>query len=395
MLFRSFSGTVVRLNESYTSLGGDSLGYLHVQIFLDRTLGAAPPGWENMTRRQLQGLAPDQTKKSTFWSRLDMDVALRVTAIVFVILVHLGRLPVGGGTWLLLLLMGYSFARFQRPRLINGNFRDVLVRMLHPILLLYALLLLAFQVINESTPLLYVLLLGNAVSPGQGTILTVYWFVSLYTQVVIVVVGLFWFAPFRRSQMHNPWLSSTLAFGWTTCVAAAALWLLPDPIPTDDYTGILGSPVAARSLEVCLPMVFLGMIIQTARTTAHRVVAAICLMITCALFPLTSISQPLILAAGGLLLICFKTVPMPAAATRLITVMASSTLFVYLLHNIIVHFVRNATPIKEIIGLPASIALVVPASFIAGHIAKRVFDAFDRQISTWWRARKSGNVDIA
>ena len=385
----------VPLDESYTSLGGDSLGYLQVQIFLDRTLGAAPPGWENMTLRQLQGLAPDHTQQTAFWSRLDMDVALRVTSIILIILVHLGRLPVGGGTWLLLLLMGYSFARFQRPRLLNGHFRDVLVRMLHPILPLYGLLLLAFHINQDPAPLLYVLLLGNSVAPGQGTILTVYWFVSLYTQVVIVLVGLFCLAPFRRSQTQDPWLSSTVAFGVTTCIAVAALWLLPDPIPTDRYHGILGNPVAARSLQVCLPIVFLGMMIQSTRSIGQRRVSTVCLFITCAIFPLTSFSQPLVLAAGGLLLIGVKTIPMPAAAARLITVMAASTLFVYLLHNIIVHVVRTATPIKDTIGLPASAVLVITASFVAGHLAKRCFDTLDLRILSWWRARNTSKVDAA
>ena len=385
----------VPLDESYTSLGGDSLGYLQVQIYLDRTLGAAPQAWENMTLRQLQELTVNQTYTTAFWSRLDMDVALRVAAIIMVILVHLGRLPVGGGTWLLVLLMGYSFARFQRPRLINGHSRDVLVRMLHPILLLYGLLLLAYNFVEDPVPLLYALLLGNAVPPGQGTILTVYWFVSLYAQIVIVLVGLFCFARFRHAQTQNPWLSSTVAFGVTTCIAIASLWLLPDPFPKDRYIGVLGSPVAIRSLEVCLPIAFLGMIIQSARGSFQNLIAFICVSITCVIFPATFISQPFILAAGGLLLIGFKTVPLPTIAARLVTAMAASTLYVYLLHNIIVHIVRTATPTLTVIGLPAAIAVVVPASFVVGHFAKRGFDALDRKILTWWRARNIPKVKAA
>ena len=381
--------TTVPLDESYTSLGGDSLGYLTVQIFLDRSLGAAPPGWENLTLRQLQGLTPNQGTAPAAWARLDMDVALRVTAIILIILVHLGRLPVGGGTWVLLLLMGYSFARFQRPRLLGGHVSDVLARMLHPILLLYGLLLLAFQILEDPVPLLYLLLLGNAVPPGQGTILTVYWFVSLYAQVVIVLVALFCNARFRQSQAQSPWLSSTVAFGVTTCIAVAALWLLPDPFPKDRYIGIWGSPVAARSLQVCLPIVFLGMMIHSAHSGFRRAVATVCLAITCVIFPETFISQPVILAIGGLLLICFKSVPVPARAARLITAMAASTLFVYLLHNIIVYLVRTATPTLDTIGLPATVVLVVPASFAIGYLAKRSFDALDRQILMRWRARRS------
>ena len=381
--------TTVPLNESYTSLGGDSLGYLTVQIFLNRTFGSAPPGWENMTLRQLQDMAPNQDKAPAAWVRLDMDVALRVTAIILIILVHLGRLPVGGGTWVLLLLMGYSFARFQRPRLLDGHVTDVLARMLHPILLLYGLLLLAFQILEDPVPLLYLLLLGNAVPPGQGTILTVYWFVSLYTQVVIVLVALFCNARFRQSQAQNPWLSSTVAFGVTTCIAVAALWLLPDPFPKDRYIGILGSPVAARSLQVCLPIVFLGMMIHTSHNGFRRAVATVCLAITCVIFPRTFISQPFILATGGLLLIYRKSFPVPAIVARLVNSMAASTLFVYLLHNIIVYLARTATPIFDTIGLPASVALVVPASFGVGHLAKRSFGALDRQILMRWRARRT------
>lgn len=375
------------LDESYTSLGGDSLGYLQVQIFLEGYLGRPLPGWENMTLRQLQALTPAKDNAAAFWSYLDMDVALRVVSIILIILVHLGRMPVGGGTWVLLLLMGYSFARFQRPRLIEKQFRAVLLRMLHPILLLYAVLLLAYQMVRGDISPLYLLLLGNSVPTGQGTVLTVYWFVSLYAQVVAVLVALFCYAPFRQWQMRNPWLSSCFAFGIATCIAIAALLLLPDPFPSDAYPGILGNPVAARSLEVCLPIAILGMMIQSAHTTIQRIVTLCCLIITCVIFPETFVSQPFILAAGGILLIFIKAIPMPTAAVRLISVMAASTLFVFLLHNLVVHLVRTGTPIMALIGLPASVVLVVPASFVLGHYAKLVFEAGDRAVLSWWQSR--------
>lgn len=382
----------VPLDESYTSLGGDSLGYLQVQIFLEGHLGRPLPGWENMTLRQLQALTPAKDNTAAFWSYLDMDVALRVISIILIILVHLGRLPVGGGTWVLLLLMGYSFARFQRSRLIEKQFRDVLVRMLHPILLLYAMLLMAYQLVEGDVSPLYLVLLGNSVPAGQGGVLTVYWFVSLYAQVVAVLVGLFCITPFRQWQMRNPWLSSSFAFGISTCIAVAALWLLPDPYPTDKYPGILGNPVAVRSLEVCLPIAILGMMIQSARDARQRLVTMICLIITCVIFPETFISQPFILATGGILLIYVRAVPVPTTLVRMVSVMAASTLFVFLLHNIVVYLVRTATPIQALIGLPASIVLVVPVSFILGHFAKQLFDAGDRAVSSWWHSRRRNNA---
>lgn len=379
----------VSLDDTYTSLGGDSLGYLQVQIYLERHLGTAPQGWENMTLRQLKSFEPDPAKLAAFWSSVDIDVALRVAAITCVILVHLGRLPVGGGTWLLVVLMGYSFARFQRPRLIDGHFRDVLFRMLHPILLLYAVLLLGYYVVKGDVALGYVLLLGNSLPPGPGSLLTVFWFVSLYAQLVVVMVASFLISPIRRAHDLQPWLASAVIFALGTGLAMAFLWLTPDPFPKDRYPGIFGSPIAARSLVVCFPMLLLGMMIYSAHGRLQYVLTIAGLVVTCLMFPNTSQSQPFILAGGGLLLIWGKAVPLPTLAARAVTFMAASTLFVYLLHNIVVHVVRTGTPTLEVIGLPAAIALVVPTSFVVGHIAKLAFHALDCRVADWWRARRA------
>lgn len=379
----------VSLDDTYTSLGGDSLGYLQVQIYLERHLGTAPSGWENMTLRQLKSFEPDAAKLASFWSSVDIDVALRVVAITCVILVHLGRLPVGGGTWLLVVLMGYSFARFQRPRLIDGHYRDVLFRMLHPILLLYAVLLLSYYIVKDDVALDYVLLLGNALPPGHGSLLTVLWFVSLYAQLVLVMVATFLISPIRRTHNLQPWLASAGMFAVGTCLAVAFLWLTADPFPKDRYPGILGSPIAARSLVVCFPMLLLGMMIYSAHGRFQYIMTIAGLAVTCLIFPNTSQSQPFILAGGSLLLIWGKAVPMPALAATAVTLMAASTLFVYLLHNIVVHVARTATPTIEVIGLPAAIALVVPTSFILGHIARLVFHALDCRVADWWRAQRA------
>ena len=382
----------VPLNASYIDLGGDSLGYLHVQIALERHLGVAPTGWENMPLRQLQSLLPDHAALHSFWSRLDMDLALRVVATICVILVHLAGLPVAGGTWLLILLMGFSFARFQRPRLLNLHFKDVLLRMLHPILLLYFLLLLIYEMARGSVSPLYFLLLGNSVSPGQSTLLTVYWFVSLYAQLVVVLVAMYCVPLFRQAQQRNTWLSTVLVFGGAISLAAAALLLSPDPIPDDPFIGILGYPIAARSLVICLPIVLAGMIIQSAQGTLQNCVALTCLFMTCALFPETFISQPFLLAAGGTMLILFKTVKMPTLMVRLITIMAANTMFVYLLHNVLVHIVRYSTPTMEIVGIFASAIIVVPVSFIVSHWAKWAFDVLDRKFRAQWSVRPNLRV---
>jgi AMP-binding enzyme len=375
----------VQPDETYTTLGGDSLGYLQVQIYLTEYLGAAPRGWENMTVRQIEALDPDAAKLVAFWSSVDIDVVLRVAALICIVLVHLARVPVGGGTWLLLMIMGYSFSRFQRPRLMEGRYLDVMLRMLHPILLLYAVLLLAYHLFQADVSWRYALLLGNSVAPGRGNFLTIFWFVSLYAQLVVLMVVVFMVAPFRRAQTQRPWQVWGLAFVLTTLCAIAVLGWSPDPFPKDRYLGIPGSPVAARSLIVALPIVILGIMMYFVKSRLQSILTIAGLVVTCLIFPETSPSQPYILGLGGLLLLSRISVPLPAFLARIITVMAASTLFVYLLHNIVVHVVRTATPTLEIIGVPAAAMLVVPMSFIIGHLAKVAFGVLDTKVSRWWR----------
>ena len=384
----------VDLDESYTSLGGDSLGYLQVQIYLEKSLGGAPAGWENLTVRELEKLQPDLSKLASFWSHVEIDVVLRVVAITFIILVHLARLPLGGGTWLLLLVMGYSFSRFQRPSLLNKQFRDVFLRLLHPILLLYFILLISYQLFRAEADISYFVLLQNFVSPDQSSFLTAYWFVSLYAQLVVVLLGMFLISPVRQAIASRPWMASALIFTLTTGLAVACLWLTVDPYPYDRYPGIIGSPVAARSLIITFPIVVLGMMMHTANGRLQIALTFAGLVITCLIFPATSTAQPFILGAGGLLLMSRITIPFPAVIARTVTVMAASTLFVYLLHNIVVHVVRTATPLIDLIGIPAAAVVVVTVSFLMGHFAKLGFEALDRFAARRWRATKPAPLNI-
>ncbi|HEY2736647.1 MAG TPA: class I adenylate-forming enzyme family protein, partial [Polyangiales bacterium] len=101
---------------TFTSLGGDSLGYIQAGLAIHRYLGYLPADWENLPISELEALPVRQGGGGT----IETSVLLRALAIFGIVLNHSGwldgRFAIDGGAWLLLIPSGYSFARFQLQR---------------------------------------------------------------------------------------------------------------------------------------------------------------------------------------------------------------------------------------------------------------------------------------
>jgi hypothetical protein len=143
---------------------------------------------------------------------------LRVIAILLVVVHHEMLWPIPGGSALMLVLVGFSLARFQ-----PGNFaradRKALLRPLMTVLVPYAGLLAGYAAVWGEVPWASVFLVGNFgfADPDRHTMLPyLYWFVELFTQISLIFTGLSLLPKARAAVARNP-------FGAGLCVLGLAV----------------------------------------------------------------------------------------------------------------------------------------------------------------------------
>ncbi|GAB1646640.1 AMP-binding protein [Krasilnikovia sp. MM14-A1259] len=105
-------------DDSFVSLGGDSLSYVEMSVRLEEMLGGLPAGWEAMPIRELTA-RPDPPPVRRLM--IDTTVLLRAISIVLIVGSHIHAFTIHGGAHLLLAVAGFNFARFH---LASGDRRE-------------------------------------------------------------------------------------------------------------------------------------------------------------------------------------------------------------------------------------------------------------------------------
>ena len=378
VLARATRSRHVAPGDSFNSLGGDSLSYLQVQMILEDRLGRAPDGWETMTLAQLKALEPVAVRRPG-WGQINIDVLLRLAAISLVVAQHVSDYPLYGGTWILVLLIGYSAARFQVEALREGRVWNLARNMLYPIIPLYFLILLAYQSFRDQVPMEHFALLGNYyVWEDSSSFLTTYWFVSLYAHIVALLLLAAWVPVFRRALVrHQVTTPLILAAGINLFLTA----LLLSGQYLEGREGLWPIPhVASHGLLECLPLVLLGWALF-ARQKAWQLPIILGLTLWfCVLLNAMGVaaySATLLLASTALLATGLR-VAVPRAVARGLQQAAALTLFVYLLHNAVVWPIRYSGVID--IPQPVGIAVVLLGSFALAAVAKAAFDTLESRL---------------
>jgi acyl-CoA synthetase (AMP-forming)/AMP-acid ligase II len=246
---RSFAPRPVRHDDSFASLGGDSLQHVEISLLLDQHLGGLPQKWEQMSIAALESQSAVQV------SRVPMPILARALAILAVVISHQTLLPFYGGAAAMVVLLGMSVALHRREALIAGD----AARFLQPtlrVLIPYGLIVAGYALAWQQVPWASVFLVGNFgfTTPEAHLMLPyLYWFVEAYMQMNLLLVVLFmqpqarewlrrsplavgmgllslgvllrvtlpefWPLPDGRSQFSIPWVFYLFALGW--CIATA------------------------------------------------------------------------------------------------------------------------------------------------------------------------------
>jgi acyl carrier protein len=104
----------IRDDDTFVSLGGDSLSYVEMTVRLEQALGELPPDWHTTTLRDLdrrQAAGPRPGRRS--WRRsIEGSLALRAASIALIVASHAGLVKLHGMALALLAAVGFNFARF-------------------------------------------------------------------------------------------------------------------------------------------------------------------------------------------------------------------------------------------------------------------------------------------
>lgn len=198
----AFFPQTIAETDSFASLGGDSLRFVELSLGLERVLGVLPEGWESMSIAALAMREPQTAAKP----RVGIDIPLRLIAILLVVVHHEMHWPIPGGSALMLLLVGFSLARFQSGNFVNGDWKAQL-RPLMTVLVPYAGLLAGYTAVWREVPWASVFLVANFgfADPERHTMLPyLYWFVELFTQILLIFTGLSFLPQARAAVARNP-----------------------------------------------------------------------------------------------------------------------------------------------------------------------------------------------
>lgn len=329
---RAFPHARIQPNDSFISLGGDSLNYVNLCLEIEAALGYLPQGWEHIELSELAAL-PSRVQARRPWSlrHTETELVIRAFAILGVVTTHASNLIVSGGADILMVLAGYNLSRYQAARLSGGRAWEVVAQFARRIILPYYALLAAYSLVTHRWDWRSFLLISNF--HGRfGMAIEAYWFLEVLLQCLVIVALLAMIGPVRRAIAGDPWRFGLIALG-----AALALRVGASAVFRHDH-------LENRTPDAVLYLLALGWCFQQARTLRQRgfvtAVALIVAWLDVAGAPgLWSISPPpsnyshalwLLACTAGILWI--RRISLPSIAHQAVWCVAGASFYIYLTH---------------------------------------------------------------
>ena len=322
--------------DSFVSLGGDSLSYVEASLRLERVLGHLPQRWHTMSVAELEARAAGPRGRATpaetppgrpstergarrRGRTVETNVLLRAAAIVMIVGSHSNVFMLLGGAHLLVGLAGYNFGRFQltdRPRAERVRRLGVsITRIVVP----SVLWLIFAAVASAKYGPLNVVLLNGVFGTREWSEAWHYWFIEA---LVWTLVGL-------TVMLAVPWvdrLERARPFWLPLGLALLAL------LTRYDVVRLFGGDWIHRA-HVIFWLFALGWAAVKAPTWKHRLlVSAVVAATVPGFFQGAQQLREATIVVGMLLLVWLPSVRVPVVVSRVAGVLASASLYIYLVH---------------------------------------------------------------
>lgn len=322
----AFWPRAVAQDDSFESLGGDSLTFVQLSLALEKEIGRLPSNWEAMSISKLS----QKRERHDRWSMIDPNVYLRAFAISLVVLVHLSNWGFTGGVSVLMLLVGYNVARFQSNALFDGRV-GFIGRTLVKNLLLYYLVLLFWFVWEKEFSVPHLLLVSNILAaPIEPIAYNVYWFVEAYAQIIFFLICVFSISAIRKRVSGKP-----LFFG--ICALAFSIGLL------FAWRHTWEQPWNACAQGPCYPVsetaliAAIGWCLYFAKSSVSKFLIASGAILTLSFLSLSlysGLSAFTLLIVSIIILSARISLPMPAPVAAVLSNIAAYSYAIYLVHLI-------------------------------------------------------------
>jgi acyl-CoA synthetase (AMP-forming)/AMP-acid ligase II len=331
---------VVGDEDSFVSLEGDSLSYVEMSIRVEEILGHLPPSW-HLT--PIGELVPHQGEPRRGRS-VEMNVLLRALAIVAIVGSHANLFVVLGGAHVLLGVAGFNFGRFHltsAPR--TDRLRHMaasIARVAVPSAIVIGTVATFTAGLGWKNALLLNGVLGSRTwtEPAWH-----YWFIEALVYTLLALTLVMALPVVDRAERRWPfWLPIMLA----------GLGLLT----RFEVVELMGGDVIHRA-NVVFWLFALGWAAVKATAVWQRALVSVLLVATVPGF-FDDASREAAVVAGMLALVWVSSVRVPSWAARVVGVLASASLYIYLVHWQVYPHLEDELPLAAtVLSLLAGIAL--------------------------------------
>lgn len=379
----------VGVDDSFASLGGDSLSYVTAYLSLEEALGAVPEGWTTMSLADLAATVGGEAPRKGVMAWIESAILLRAVAICGVVASHFQLIFTGGSaTSALLFVSGYIFGALQLSEMDHQKSLKPMGRLLKGLLLpLFAyelantaLKLLTHDPVRLSSLLLYTDFLDYHGLPTDGPNAygghdPVMWYIHCTFHVVLFYGAVFWLLD-RVLKLKKPALATAITVLTVGLLGRFVLpfFFVPDfgRAPLDMASVFKHAPTTHMATFALAAMAGLlkgkGRIAFTVAAAAYALASS----------PFYTIGDAAVLAPIAALVLFVPKVPWPRLLSKPVYMIAGASLFIYLVHFKVLGVWQRITDAPLVFAWIAAIA--------AGVIGWSCWTFMMKQLPAIWTA---------
>ncbi len=316
---RIFGRTSVSDDDTFLSLGGDSLSYVEASMVLEGRIGQLPKNWQELTVRELTekerelSAVPSRRGMPRLFRLMETAVVLRAVAIALVVGTHMKVFHLEGGAHVLLALAGWNFSRFFLRAPIGGRIRNATASLLR-VAIPSVIAISTYVALFDDYRLANLTFVNNYLRDANIS----FWFVEALMQLTIVGLLVFSIKRVALAEQRHRFATALIVLGVAMIGRVHA-------------SGVHDEAARLFTTHNVAWLFVLGWAAEAARNIGQRLIVAVAIVLSVPTFFLETPRGDLVLA-GLALLVFVRAIPVPSIARRLVGVLAGASLYIYLTH---------------------------------------------------------------